>query len=229
MDKLQVHEIFYSVEGEGARVGTPTLFVRLSGCSLGCEYCDTKEASDPFSGISYNIEDLVKEVEKFKTSTNVNRLSITGGNPMETDLTLLYDFISQIFIPINIEHPGIFLNFPEESKFLNKLTRKDSITFDIKTPCSKVLVSDTEDFKKILVKLNKGPTILIKAVVESKKDIEFLDSFLGEISQFTYSFTVQPCEINKQFAKVDYKELFMFLTKHNGRLVPQIHKCLGLE
>ena len=38
---LQINEIFYSIEGEGVRVGQPTTFVRLSKCNLRCHFCDT--------------------------------------------------------------------------------------------------------------------------------------------------------------------------------------------
>ena len=39
---LQVSEIFYSIQGEGASCGQAAAFIRLGGCSLGCQWCDTK-------------------------------------------------------------------------------------------------------------------------------------------------------------------------------------------
>ena len=38
---LKVNEIFYSLQGEGARSGTANIFIRLSGCNLSCSFCDT--------------------------------------------------------------------------------------------------------------------------------------------------------------------------------------------
>ena len=43
---LEINEIFYSIEGEGLRVGQPTTFVRLSKCNLRCNFCDTVFDSD---------------------------------------------------------------------------------------------------------------------------------------------------------------------------------------
>lgn len=43
--KLKVSEVFYSVQGEGARAGEPSIFVRLSGCDLACGFCDTEFVS----------------------------------------------------------------------------------------------------------------------------------------------------------------------------------------
>src|SRR5256885_266423 len=40
--RLRVREVFASVQGEGVTVGTPSAFVRLQGCSVGCAWCDTK-------------------------------------------------------------------------------------------------------------------------------------------------------------------------------------------
>ncbi len=39
---LTVNEMFYSLEGEGPYIGIPTFFIRLTGCNLRCEWCDTK-------------------------------------------------------------------------------------------------------------------------------------------------------------------------------------------
>ena len=38
---LQLAEIFYSIQGEGMWTGTPAVFVRLAGCNLACDFCDT--------------------------------------------------------------------------------------------------------------------------------------------------------------------------------------------
>jgi len=74
---MRINEIFYSIQGEGYRTGAPTIFVRLAGCSMRCEWCDTKYAWD--KGKEMSIRSIINEIEKY----NCNWVCITGGEPME--------------------------------------------------------------------------------------------------------------------------------------------------
>ncbi len=44
MSRLKITEIFHSLQGEADTAGIPTTFVRLTGCPLRCQYCDTAYA-----------------------------------------------------------------------------------------------------------------------------------------------------------------------------------------
>ena len=56
-ETLEINEIFYSIEGEGQRVGQPTTFIRLSKCNLRCSFCDTE--FDSFTEMS--IDKIIEE------------------------------------------------------------------------------------------------------------------------------------------------------------------------
>ncbi len=73
---LKVNEIFKSIQGESTYSGFPCAFIRLTGCNLRCEYCDTTYAYD--EGREFLIDDLLKEIEKF----NCNLVEVTGGEPL---------------------------------------------------------------------------------------------------------------------------------------------------
>jgi 7-carboxy-7-deazaguanine synthase len=75
---MKVNEIFRSLQGEGFLAGTPSVFVRLSGCPLHCRWCDTKFARSPDAGTEYPIEKIVEEVEKWQCRSVI----ISGGEPM---------------------------------------------------------------------------------------------------------------------------------------------------
>jgi len=48
---LALAEIFYSIQGEGTWTGTPAVFVRLAGCNLACDFCDTDYSIRRFAGV----------------------------------------------------------------------------------------------------------------------------------------------------------------------------------
>ena len=64
-DTLNITEIFYSLQGEAKDVGIPTVFIRLTGCPLRCNYCDTTYA---FKGNNpLTIDDILAEVSQYNT------------------------------------------------------------------------------------------------------------------------------------------------------------------
>jgi 7-carboxy-7-deazaguanine synthase len=75
---IRISEIFHSVQGEGRLTGTPSVFIRTSGCNLRCWFCDTRYASWEPEGDSWDIDTIVASVTKWPTSHVV----ITGGEPM---------------------------------------------------------------------------------------------------------------------------------------------------
>jgi len=79
--KLRIAETFVSVQGEGAWVGVPSVFIRVSGCNLRCVWCDTPYASWSPEGPTRFISDLVDEVAR----SGVRHVVLTGGEPMLFD------------------------------------------------------------------------------------------------------------------------------------------------
>ena len=82
-DRLKITEIFLSLQGESASVGWPTVFVRLTGCPLRCQYCDTAYA---FHGGEWkDIVDIVAEVATY----GVRHVCVTGGEPLSQKRCLI--------------------------------------------------------------------------------------------------------------------------------------------
>lgn len=75
---LPIAETFVSVQGEGRLTGTPSWFVRLSGCNLRCAWCDTPYASWKPEGQARSIESLIDEAR----GSGVGHAVVTGGEPM---------------------------------------------------------------------------------------------------------------------------------------------------
>ena len=75
-ERLRLTEIFLSVQGESRTVGWPTVFVRLTGCPLRCQYCDTAYAFH--GGDWWDIDAILAEVAKH----GVRHVCVTGGEPL---------------------------------------------------------------------------------------------------------------------------------------------------
>jgi organic radical activating enzyme len=77
-------EIFYSLQGEGPSIGTPTVFLRLATCNLACTWCDTKYTWD-WRNHDYNREVValpLEDVERRVLDFGCPHLVITGGEPL---------------------------------------------------------------------------------------------------------------------------------------------------
>lgn len=82
---LRITEIFYSLQGEAARVGLPTVFIRLTGCPLRCTWCDTTYSFT--GGEAAEVSAVLAEVARYPT----RQVCVTGGEPLAQKdcLTLL--------------------------------------------------------------------------------------------------------------------------------------------
>jgi len=74
--RLKITEIFYSLQGEADTSGIPTAFVRLTGCPLRCQYCDTAYAFH--GGEWWNVDRILARVAEFGT----RYVCVTGGEPL---------------------------------------------------------------------------------------------------------------------------------------------------
>src|SRR5580700_3826771 len=76
MTRLKLTEVFHSLQGEADTAGFPTVFVRLTGCPLRCQYCDTAYA---FHGGEWaTLEEVVQQVRDLDT----HHVCVTGGEPL---------------------------------------------------------------------------------------------------------------------------------------------------
>jgi len=99
--KINISEIFYSIQGEGLLAGRPSVFVRLAGCPLRCKYCDTEYALDSSAGTKMSIDQAIEKTMKYSPAYVV----ITGGEPMiSPNISLLCQRIKEHNI-----HPAPFV------------------------------------------------------------------------------------------------------------------------
>lgn len=121
---LKIYEIFYSLQGETTRSGLPTVFVRLSGCPLRCQYCDTDYA---FSGGELMSEDaILAAVAEYNTPY----VTVTGGEPLaQKGCYALLTTLCNRGYDVSLETSG--------AMDIADVDQRVSIILDIKTPASK--------------------------------------------------------------------------------------------
>ncbi|KTC64483.1 Organic radical activating enzyme (plasmid) [Legionella adelaidensis] len=122
-NRLRITEIFHSIQGESNTVGWPTVFVRLTGCPLRCQYCDTAYAFS--GGEMYSLESILEKVKSF----HCPYVCITGGEPLAqpaciTLLTMLCDAGCKV----SLETSG--------ARDISQVDPRVMIVMDIKTPDS---------------------------------------------------------------------------------------------
>ena len=201
---LNITEIFYSLQGEAKEVGIPTVFVRLTGCPLRCNYCDTAYAFKGNNPLS--IQHILDEVAQY----NAQYVCVTGGEPMaQSNCLKLLDSLINHGYNVSMETSGSIDITPVNSKV--------SIVMDIKTP------SSTEEhqnrYENLPILKSKDQ---LKFVIASRSDFDWCTEILdnheveSEILFSPVYESLKPAELAD----------WILEKKLNVRLQVQLHKIL---
>lgn len=107
---LALAEIFYSIQGEGTWTGTPAVFVRLAGCNLACDFCDTDYSVKSFA----SVDDVVRSVRD--AGADCPTVILTGGEPLaQAETSTLIAALRSDGRRVHIESNGtIYTQLPED-------------------------------------------------------------------------------------------------------------------
>ena len=168
---LNITEIFYSLQGEAKEVGIPTVFVRLTGCPLRCNYCDTAYAFKGNNPLS--IQHILDEVAQY----NTHYVCVTGGEPMaQSNCLKLLDALIEndykVSIVMDIKTPSSTEEHQNRYENLSILKNKDQLKFVIASR------SDFDWCTKILENHEVESEVLFSPVYESLRPVELADWIL---------------------------------------------------
>lgn len=162
MQNLRITEIFYSLQGETRTVGLPTVFVRLTGCPLRCQYCDTAYAFS--GGTQCSIDDVIAEVSKYKT----HYVTVTGGEPLAQKACIpLLTRLCDAGYEVSLETSGALPVADVDPRVVKIL--------DLKTPGSKEV--DRNDWQNIAHLL---PHDQVKFVICDEADYEWAKEMIQQ-------------------------------------------------
>jgi 7-carboxy-7-deazaguanine synthase len=98
---LRIAEVFPSVQGEGLRLGQPTIFIRLAGCNLSCAFCDTPNARQ--GGRKLTPARVVERAVAIRRRFPCRWACLTGGEPLLQDVSGLVRLLQRRGFLIQVE------------------------------------------------------------------------------------------------------------------------------
>ena len=201
---LNITEIFYSLQGEAKEVGIPTVFVRLTGCPLRCNYCDTTYAFKGNNPLS--IESIMEQIAKYNTSY----VCVTGGEPMaQSNCLILLDTLIEAGYKVSMETSG--------SIDISPVNKKVSVVMDLKTPSSTEQSQNRYENIALLERKDQ-----LKFVIASRPDFDWCCSILEDydvLSDVLFS------PVYESLKPVDLAD-WILEKQLNVRLQVQLHKLL---
>jgi 7-carboxy-7-deazaguanine synthase len=159
---LRVTEIFRSIQGESTRAGFPCAFIRLTGCSLRCVWCDTAYA---FSG---GRDMTVSEAVDRVLALGTDLVEITGGEPLEQEAVYsLLDRLLDRGKTVLVETGG---HVP-----LDRIDPRAVKIVDVKAPGSGMMAANLPENLERL-----GPRDEVKFVLADRRDFDWALDFVRE-------------------------------------------------
>jgi 7-carboxy-7-deazaguanine synthase len=204
---VRITEIFYSLQGETRTIGLPTVFVRLTGCPLRCNYCDTAYAFH--GGQSMPLQDVVDKVIAY----NPRYVTVTGGEPLaQKSCWPLLTQLCELGYEVSLETSGAISCADVDSRVVKVV--------DLKTPDSGEV--EKNDYSN-MQRLNRHDQV--KFVICSRVDYEWA---CFKIDEYDLTNKVDDILFSPSHGEVSPRELAEWILADNlpVRMQLQMHKIV---
>lgn len=216
----KIKELFTSIQGEGPFVGYKQLFIRLCGCNLSCNYCDTD--FDATNSKDYSINEIIDIVNQNK---DCHSISITGGEPL-LHAPFIRELFANVSLPIYLETNGTLVE-----KLKEVIDCLEFIAADIKLPSCSGVASGFDNFDNFLA-VAKQKYTFAKVVFDTKITDEEIFQICSICRKHSIELILQPMMLNNTpSVSADFMlEILNKCLKLYGkvRLIPQIHKFINV-
>jgi len=206
-DTLRITEIFYSLQGETSTVGLPTVFIRLTGCPLRCQYCDTAYA---FSGGKiWPLTRILEQVAFY----GARYVTVTGGEPLAQVLCIkLLTQLCNADYQVSLETSG--------AMDIRDVDSRVSTILDLKTPASLECDRNLESNIGLLKPIDQ-----VKFVICDRRDYDWAKA---KIDQFDLRDRVAEILFSPSFNELSYADLAAWILQDNlpVRMQLQLHKII---
>jgi 7-carboxy-7-deazaguanine synthase len=217
--QLRIAEIFHSVQGEGQYVGTPSVFVRTTGCNLRCWFCDTPYTSWNPEGSHTTVAEILRQVEQFECEHVV----ITGGEPLlQPNVVQLSEALQQAGHYITFETAGtVFLpvaaNLISLSPKLSNSTPKDH-------PVWSQRHETVREAPDVIRRLVSEYPYQLKFVIDVPEDLSDVKTYLNRSPEISLSNVfLMPQGISAEVVQEKMKWLTELADKLGCQVSPRLH------
>jgi len=204
---LRITEIFHSLQGESRTVGVPTVFVRLTGCPLRCQYCDTAYA---FSGGELiELSAIINKVAAY----NCGYVTVTGGEPLaQPECIALLSRLCDEGLQVSLETSGALS--------VAEVDHRVSIVLDLKTPGSRESDKNLESNIALLQKKDQ-----VKFVICDERDYAWARA---KVDQYDLLDRVGETLFSPSFDQLSAKQLAQWVLRDAlaVRMQLQMHKYI---
>jgi len=207
MTTLRITEIFHSLQGEARNVGLPTAFVRLTGCPLRCQYCDTEYAFH--GGEQQSIDDILARVAEKR----IGHVTVTGGEPLaQPGCRELCKRLSDEGYEVSLETGG--------AMDIADIDERVSIVLDLKTPGSKEVGRNLYENIDLLKQIDQ-----VKFVICDRPDYEWARF---KVEEYALADRVSEVLFSTSHEQLSSTELAEWILEDElaVRLQVQLHKIL---
>ena len=205
-ERLRLTEIFLSLQGEARSIGWPTVFVRLTGCPLRCQYCDTAYAFH--GGDWWTFDAILEDVARH----GARHVCVTGGEPLaQKRCVALLARLCDAGYEVSLETSGAI--------DIGEVDPRVSRVLDIKTPASGEVGRNLWSNLPLLT-----PHDQVKFVICDRADYEWSKGVLAEHRLAATSDVL----FSPSFGQVSPRELADWIVEDRlpVRFQVQLHKLL---
>jgi len=223
-----LYEIFSSIQGEGIRLGERQTFVRFRGCNLTCQYCDTIDARSMEGDCMCEGRVLKNPVSVIDTASCVidQWVSLTGGEPL-----LQADYLQKLCIVLKAQGRKIYLetNGTLHDALETVIQSVDVVALDFKIPTA-TGGSECWDVHEACLRIAAQRDAFVKIVINEHVLQEEIDQVCAITSSVNKDIplVIQPV-FGKQIPHILDIQKHALGTLKDVRIIPQIHKILGLR
>lgn len=236
MYKYKINEMFSSIDGESKRTGKLVTFIRVIGCNLSCNYCDSQWANINPDFTEMTLEEILDKCKEFGNKY----ITLTGGEPLLTkDIDKLIEALAENEYDICIETNGsvkisnlkyrlnsnIWFSMDYKSKYSgmqDKMIDPIEMQFLTTKDCLKFVVANKEDLEDAIKRI---------------EEIEYLYNLREQLNETIYSIIEVPRTnyyFSPVFSQIEYKDIVEWLKEktlgksYRDRIVFQIqlHKIV---